>query len=107
MRHKHYNLILEWACGAEIEFFRDYGDGDGEWVNSKYPVWHEDREYRIKTEPKPDVVLYAHANSLMDECNAFISNARGFNSAFFSDKKANIKLTYDGETKELKYVEKI
>ena len=60
-----------------------------------------------KPEHKPDIVLYAFTNSLMDECNAFISNAKCFNSAFFSDKKVNIKLTYDGETNELKSVEKI
>ena len=60
-----------------------------------------------KPEPKTDIVLYAYTNSLMDECNAFISNANGFNSEFFSDTKANIKLTYDGETNELKSVEKI
>ena len=60
-----------------------------------------------KPEPKTDIVLYAYTNSLLDECNAFISNAKGFNSAFFSDKKVNIKLTYDGETNELKSAEKI
>ena len=101
MRHKHYDLILEWACGAEIEYL----DGE-QWIKALTPSWYEFREYRIKPEPKPDIVLYAYSENCKNDGYAFMSSAwSDINSDF--GIKANIKLTYDGETKELKYSEKI
>ena len=106
MRHKHYDFIIAWANGANIEYLSEFGY-DKIWVNSKYPVWDDNKEYRIKPEPKPDVVLYAYANNLIEDSYAFVSSAWSLNSLIFLDKKVNIKLTYDGETNELKSVEKI
>ena len=51
--HKHAELIKAWADGAEIET-RPYSDAG--WFPLEEPHWHVEREYRIKTEPKPDVV---------------------------------------------------
>ena len=97
MRHKHYDLILEWACGAEIECLNN-----GKWEKTKYPTWFEGKEYRIKPEPKTDIVLYA----LADDCK---NNYGYLTSAWpsFEELIPNIKLIYDGVTKELKSVEKI
>lgn len=48
MRHKHYELIIQWAEGAQIEIF----DGKN-WQPSEQPEWLPNREYRIKpAEPK-------------------------------------------------------
>ena len=104
MRHKHYDLILEWANGAEIEYL----DGE-QWIKALTPSWYEFREYRIKPEPKPDIVLYTHAQNCNDKKNyGHLYSARLLEELWLrSDEKANIKLLYDGETKELKYVEKI
>lgn len=44
-RHKHCDLIIAWANGAEIQFFND-----DEWVNCTNPSWDEDVHYRV--EPK-------------------------------------------------------
>ena len=108
MKHKHYELIIAWANGAEIEYYRNYGD-DKIWVNCTNPVWDENREYRIKSEPKPDVILYANSNSCTkDGFNALLTTAytfEHFNNNF--EFEPNIKLTYDGETNEFKSAEKI
>ena len=56
--------------------------------------FYEEKMANIKPEPKPDVVLYAYSNKL-----------EFFNKNF--DYKPNLKLTYDGKTKDLKSVEKI
>jgi hypothetical protein len=45
--HKHHDLIIQWAKGAEIE----YVDYNGVWENAKTPSWSTCMEYRIK--PKP------------------------------------------------------
>jgi hypothetical protein len=45
--HKHYDLIIQWAKGAEIE----YEDYNGDWENATSPSWSTCKEYRIK--PKP------------------------------------------------------
>ena len=55
MKHKHYDLIVAWANGAKIEARLN----GGEWHELTTPAWNGiDTEYRIKREPKPDVVKY-------------------------------------------------
>ena len=101
-KHKHYDLIMAWANGAEIECF------DGQlWVGLENPRWYFDDTYRIKVKPKPDVVLYACSSKLNDDNYATLTSAWNLNFSIFSDKKPNLKLLYDGETKELKAVELI
>ena len=56
MKHKHADLIHAWADGAKIQW-RDPKDDD-HWSDIRIPNWLEDCEYRIKPEPKPDVVKY-------------------------------------------------
>ena len=100
--NKHYDLILAWANGAEVEYYRNYGDYKI-WVNCTNPVWDENREYRIKPEPKTDIVLYAYSGMAVDNY-AYLTSAWAKDNL---SKTPNIKLTYDGETNELKSAEKI
>jgi hypothetical protein len=51
MKHKHYDLIVAWADGANIEC-KDY---DGQWYVSNSPMWHNSTEYRIKPEPQKEL----------------------------------------------------
>ena len=105
--HKHAELIKAWADGHTIELFSPHG----EWDEVLNPTWQPDREYRIKREPKPDVVeerllfwnmsIPADANledltwaRWLDHCRAYIVMGK-------------FKLTYDGETGELKHAEVI
>lgn len=43
--HKHRDVIIAWANGAQIQFL----DG-GEWIDchDHAPRWHEEMKYRIK-----------------------------------------------------------
>ena len=46
-KHKHYDVIVAWAAGEEVEI----KDDDGVWVsfkNTKHVIFYEDMEYRIK-----------------------------------------------------------
>ena len=56
--HKHAELIKAWADGAEIQA-KDMRDN---WHDVLKPNWDEECEYRIKPEPKPDVVSYLCLN---------------------------------------------
>lgn len=59
MKHKHAELIIAWANGAEIEWFQDPG-----WEVISKPSWGNDREYRIKpAEPKMEKRL-----AWLDDC---------------------------------------
>ena len=88
--HKHKDLIIAWANGAEIEYkAKDW------WVTTTDPWWEEHVEYRIKPEPKPDVVehWYVHAT---------------YRELIWADKDSgNLRLTFDGETGKLKAAEVI
>jgi len=93
MRHKHADLIHAWAEGAKIEFCNF-----GRWKEVSTPSFCHDLEYRIKPTPKPDVVWYANPRIYGDMC-AYMSKIPVAGS--------NLKLTFDGDTGELKYAEVI
>ena len=92
--HKHAELIKAWADGAEIEVLcgKDY------WEVRQHPAWNQKVQYRIKPEPKPD----------------FYKSYLVFSTRIYSEgerfpvggmMKANLQLTFDGETGELKSAE--
>jgi len=62
--HKHHDLIIQWAKGAEIE----YGDYQGDWENAATPTWSVYKEYRIKpTPPKTDKERIAELEARVEE----------------------------------------
>lgn len=94
--HKHAALIKQWADGATIQYRAQVA----EWTDCirNIPAWSTKHEYRVKPEPKPDVVRYA---CLDIDCNNKVT-AR---SNFFSVSALrcdNLKVVFDGETGELK-----
>ena len=90
--HKHAELIKQWADGAEIEVY-NYVD---EIWEIEFPVeWNPNAEYRIKQELKPDVVYFYSFRSPQDIGNRTTTNYG----------ECNLKLTFDGETGELKSAE--
>ena len=100
--HKHAELIKAWADGAEIEF---YDHRTQKWWGQDSPDWTY-AEYRIKPEPKPDLVMYSRVLSMQAHKDggyyAWVSNAY---TQMPSCKNDNLKLTFDGETGELKSAE--
>lgn len=48
-RHKHADVIIAWANGAEIEY-RDTTTSP--WAKAGTPGWYEDYEYRVKPPAK-------------------------------------------------------
>jgi hypothetical protein len=101
-RHKHYNLILAWANGAEIQ--NEYNNGI--WLDEDFPYWYPDNNYRIKPTPKPDIVEYMRIMRVQrdyrvaPEITNYSTNPK-FNYI------CNLVLTFDGETGELKSAEVI
>jgi len=91
MRHKHADLIHAWAEGAQIQSRADGGD----WEDRDYPSWSPDWEYRIKPEVKPDFV---HKTKI-------VIHERYAGAVRFDAGLANIQLTFDGETGNLKGAE--
>jgi hypothetical protein len=92
MKHKHADLIHAWADGAQIQI-RD--DLDDIWLDTNSPSWVAEYQYRIKPEPKPDIV---HRTGIV----LFEPYTDGVK---FDHGSANIQLTFDGETGELKSAE--
>ena len=95
--HKHAELIKAWADGAEIEYF-DHEEG---WTNQEHPAWYVDTEYRIKPEPKPDVVKYVMFNTETRE--PFLVSMVKTDSFLFQSKVLMVRI--DGETGKLKSTE--
>jgi hypothetical protein len=91
--HKHAKLIHAWAEGAEIE---ECDNEDEEWTLARLPDWLTTEKYRIKLTPKPDVLKYVVVHTggagILSKCQC---------------KFDNLKLTFDGETGDLKSAEVI
>lgn len=62
--HVHAKLIHKWASDPSIEI--EYRDGCGKWKVTDAPTWDTDTQYRIKSEPKPDIIV----NAMMQFKNA-------------------------------------
>jgi hypothetical protein len=84
--HKHAELIKAWADGAEIQVRLSSSGG---WGDCHDPYWSDHVEYRIKSEPKPDVVQHWCASV----------------QPLKYPEQNNLKLTFDGETGKLKSAE--
>jgi hypothetical protein len=99
MRHKHADILIAIAEGKEVQW-RISGD-DG-WFEAEFkpytPLTNPNFEWRIKPEPKPDVVeflnIYRGGYKTKEEAIYCGSNAPGV-----------IKTTFDGETGKLKSAE--
>ena len=95
--HKHSEVIKAWADGAEIQCRID---NQQEWVGIKTtPTWNVDWEYRVKPEPKPDVVVDAYIIQRSDIPRGYEFYLPGI------AWPANIKFVFDGETGKLKAAE--
>jgi len=88
MKHKHYDLIVAWANGAEIQW-KGCVDSWNDCVAQ--PAWDKDTQYRIKPAPKPDSVKIRKLTYNADNDCVLIQST--------SDARdANIMLVFDGET---------
>lgn len=94
--HPNAEIIKAWADGKVIQFYDGFGWVDfdnarhnGPWFSTVSINW------RVKPEPKPDVIMYGHAD---------ITRIFDYNPPpkFFD---SNLKLTFDGETGKLKTAE--
>ena len=89
-RHKHYETIVAWASGKDVEFL---DASAGKWYSltgANMVCWNSNNEYRIKPEPKPDFVREGFMSSHM---------------IWYPATDPNLRLTFDGETGKLKKAE--
>jgi hypothetical protein len=97
-KHIHADLIHAWADGAEIEWLSIL-TGHWEGVDMNGKNWHEHYKYRIKPEPKPDVVKYLIRGLVSNSSWLEFDNQTGH------EDDGCIKITFDGETGKLKSAE--
>lgn len=88
---KHAEVIKAWADGAQVQMKSTHY---AKWEDVEFPSFSDSLEYRIKPEPKPDVVRYL----------ALVPNRDGYLFAGTIDQCGldNVKATFDGETGRLK-----
>lgn len=94
MKHKHYDCIIAWAEGKEIQFKSAHNNWE---LVGSYPLWVENFEYRIKPEPRPDVVFYCETYFDMKPVKT------PMHPIWLTTD--NLRLSYDGETGKLKKAE--
>lgn len=91
--HKHAEVIKAWANGKTIQYRVNKKFDWCEISNNGVIGWYGDLEYRIKPEPKPDVVMYFNEDFVKYYCR----DSR--------DDCDTLKITFDGETGKLKSAE--
>lgn len=102
MKHKHAELIKAWADGAIIQYRTT--EYNWEYCPCNAPFWDEDVEYRIKPEPKPDVVKYIHFDADSHSNQIFIDDDLENKHSHWD---LHLKVVIDGETGKLKSAEVI
>lgn len=102
-KHKHYDVIVAWASGAEIEWWSEV---ENKWIEivSFQPSWNSSTKFRIKPEPKPDIVLYGMLRCVPSLDKYYLTLNDGGTVLWNSD---NVKVIADGETYKIKSVEVI
>jgi len=89
--HQHAYYIKAWADGEPVEYLTQEG-----WM-PLFKGWSWDNlhveAYRIRPEPKPDLVVY------------YQMNLNGICSARLGITGSNLKMIFDGETHKLKAAE--
>ena len=99
MKHEHKEKIIAWLDGIECEFYSERMD---RWCEiDDLSDFDSYDKVRIKPEPKPDNVAYSIVYKYEDGC-AFVTHAMKNKSESY-----NLKLTFDGETCDLKNAEVI
>ena len=100
--HKHADVIKAWADGAEIQ-----AKSDNVWLDCRNPEWWPNAEYRIKPEPKPDIVTFGFIPN-WTSLESQTSSTWWFDLAVrhaCTRERLNLSLTFDGETGKLKSAE--
>ena len=89
IKHKHYDAIIAWAGGADIEMHLC----EDNWLLYPDPCWSIYSEFRVKKALKPDLVR-----------EALIVNSLSAGPLLYAaaPDEANIVLVFDGETNKLK-----
>lgn len=92
--HKHAEVIKAWADGAKIQVLGH----SGKWVDIplNQPDWAYCCEYRIKPEPKPDVVFEKDIYMYNNQFGA------GDATPPYGNHRGTVKYIIDGETGLLK-----
>ena len=94
MKHKHAEVLIAIAEGKEVQWLAD----DDTWVTpsnqaASNPLTYPHLLWRIKLEPKPDVVITATLR--LDPDDAFL---------IYRNWQGNVEVTFDGESRQLKSV---
>jgi len=87
MKHQHYDCIVAWAEGKQIEYSTD----GNIWHTVLHPEWGNRTMYRIK--PEPDMYKYVDVRAVRDGICQWTTCL---------PEEANLGLIFDGETKQLK-----
>jgi len=98
--HVHATIIKAWADGAQIEV----RENDAKpWcpIYGSYQYWHPRNQYRVKPEPKPDVVLFGCI--MMDHPGKARINTIGADERKLDSDTC--MFVFDGETGKLKKAE--
>lgn len=103
--HKHAALIKAWADGAKIQFRAI--PNSGPWLDgNENLIWDNWAEYRIKPEPKPDIVAVGILE--LDVFPPHLYKLGSYHTGFRVSEHwetNNVRVTFDGETGKLKLAE--
>ncbi len=89
--HPHAELIKAWADGKQIQYWSNLCEEWFDCPDNNCP-WHPKAKYRVKPEPKPDVVMYGNVDT----------NPVTHQPMLCRDGVHNIMFVFDGETGKLK-----
>ena len=70
--HKHRDLIIEWANGADIQVW-----ADNDWLDVAMPNWYVIRQYRVKPQKTEKDLEIESIQKQMDELKERLERLKG------------------------------
>jgi hypothetical protein len=107
MRHKHADVLNAIADGKDVQYRESWQDywTDADLIhleNIKDPFTFPSLDWRIKPEPKPDVVKNLHFDNGEGECKFYMTSKIHLAHPHWHN---HLQLTFCGETGKLKSAE--
>ena len=104
MKHIHYDFILAWAAGEDVEF---QPWNSWKWFPVTVSSWDVNTKFRMKPLPTPDVVIYSRiTNHNNIGIGVYASCPRDWSKdGRMSLPNPNLKSIFDGDTGQLKSAE--
>jgi hypothetical protein len=97
-KHKHYDVIVAWAAGEEVEFKSTECANWQNWKQNHAPSFHRDLEWRIKPQRvKKEGWVNVYKDDMVGHTNVFFRSKDDADYCAEDDRVACVRIEWEEE----------